>query len=105
MILVGVTAIGVGISTQRQLRLLRFSVKSEEDLKAKWKEYDVSGDNKLDIKELAAFVHGSGIDMSRNEAAATFMALDRNFDDKIAFEEFYMWWMNAGPTSDRGLSV
>jgi hypothetical protein len=105
MILVGGTAIGVGISTQRQLRLLKFSVKSEEDLKAKWQEYDVSGDNKLDMKELAAFVRGAGIDMTRNEIAATFMALDRNFDDKIAFEEFYMWWMNTGPSSDRGISV
>ena len=105
MILVGVTAIGVGIATQRQMRLLKFSIKSEEELKAKWKEFDTSGDNLLDIKELTAFVKGAGVDMSRNEIAATFMALDRNFDDKIAYEEFYMWWTNSGPSSDRALSV
>mmetsp|Transcript_20444 Transcript_20444/g.33871 ORF Transcript_20444/g.33871 Transcript_20444/m.33871 type:complete len:253 (+) Transcript_20444:111-869(+) len=105
MIFVGITAIGVGIATRRQLRLLKFSVTSEEDLKEKWTTHDTNGDNALDIKELTAFVEASGIGMSRNEVAATFMALDRNFDDKIAFEEFYSWWMNSNPGSDKGMSV
>jgi hypothetical protein len=96
MIFVGVTAICVGISTSRQLRLLKFSVKSEEDLKEKWKEADEDGSNTLDIKELTQFSKNAGLEMSRNEIAAAFMALDRNFDEKIAFEEFYMWWQDAG---------
>jgi hypothetical protein len=105
MIVVGLTAIGVGVATQRQMRLLKFSIKSEEDLKEKWKLFDASGDNMLDIKELTAFSKSAGVDMTRNEIAATFMALDRNFDDKIAYEEFYTWWSNSGPSSDRGISV
>jgi len=102
MIFTGITAIGVGIAAQRQMRLLKFSIKSEDDLREKWKLYDVSGDDHLDIKELKAFGEGEGLDMSRNEICATFMALDRNFDGKITFEEFYMWWMNADDSADRG---
>lgn len=106
MIFVGVTAICVGISTSRQLRLLKFSVKSEEDLKEKWKEADEDGSNTLDIKELTQFSKNAGLEMSRNEIAAAFMALDRNFDEKIAYEEFYMWWQDAGPCgADRSMSV
>jgi hypothetical protein len=78
MVFVVVTAIWVGISTNCQLRLLKFSILSKEDLKQKWKEFD---------EECA---------MSRNEIAAAFIALDRNFDEKIAFEEFYMWWQDVG---------
>ena len=106
MMFVGVTAICVGISTSRQLRLLKFSIKSEEDLKNKWKEVDADGSNTLDIKELAQFSKNVGLEMSQNELAAAFMALDRNFDEKITFEEFYMWWQNADACgADRSMSV
>jgi hypothetical protein len=104
MIFVGITAIFVGIAASRQLRLLKFSIKSEEDLKAKWKEFDTNGDEHLDYKELIAFIEAAGVNMSRNEIAATFMALDRNFDDRIAFEEFYFWWGNTD-SGTRGISV
>jgi Ca2+-binding EF-hand superfamily protein len=106
MCFVGVTAMYVGISTARQLRLLKYSVKDELDLKAKWAKFDVSGDQSLDMKELTAFSKDAGLDMTRNELAAAFLALDRNFDDKISYEEFYMWWMSAGAYgAERGLSV
>jgi EF-hand domain pair/COPI associated protein len=105
MILVGITAIIVGMSTQKQLRLLKLSIKSEEDLKQKWNQYDTSGSGSLDVKELTAFVRGEGIEMSSNEVAATFMALDKNFDDRITFEEFQAWWMNTDATNGRAISV
>ena len=47
----------------------------------------------MDVKELTRFIAGSGVDMTRNEIASVFMALDKNFDEKITFEEFYFWWM------------
>jgi hypothetical protein len=92
MMFTGATAIGVGIATARNLRLLKFAVKDEDMLKAKWKEHDADGSGKLDIKELTHFVADAGVDMSRNEIAASFLALDKNFDDCIAYEEFYSWW-------------
>lgn len=105
MIFVGFTAICVGISTARQLKLLKFSVKNEDDLKQKWAEADGDGNGTLDVKELTEFIKNSGLDMSRNEIAAAYLALDRNFDEKIAFEEFYMWWQNEGAYGNRSMSV
>ena len=96
MMFVGITAIAVGISTSRQLRLLKFSVKDLEDLKLKWKEVDEDGNDTLDAKELTNFSKNAGLDMSRNEIAAAFLALDHNFDEKISFEEFYAWWQADG---------
>jgi hypothetical protein len=105
MVLVGITAIIVGMSTQKQLRILKLSIKSEGDLKQKWSQYDTSGSGSLDIKELTSFVRGEGIEMSSNEVAATFMALDKNFDDRITFEEFQTWWMNTDASNERAISV
>jgi hypothetical protein len=95
MMFVGITAIYLSITTSRQLRLLKSSVKSEEDLKKKWKEADADGSDTLDIKELTQFTKNAQLEMSRNEIAAAFLALDHDFDEKISFEEFYMWWQGA----------
>jgi len=47
----------------------------ESHLKEKWNAHDADGNGTLDVKELTAFVKDSGVDMTRNEIAATFMAL------------------------------
>jgi len=117
MIFVGVVAIGVGMAAARQMRLLHFSIRNEDQLKAKWDQYDLDKNGSLDIKELTAFVADSGVPMTRNEIAATFLALgrysymfvgtaqfrfisiiilDKNFDQHISYEEFYAWWIQAG---------
>lgn len=105
MIFVGITALGVGIATARDLKLFKFSVKSEEDLKGKWAKYDEDSNGTLDCKELTKFIKDAGIDMSRNEVAATFLALDRNFDDVISYEEFYSWWIADDAYGTRGISM
>ena len=96
MVVTGVIAIGVGVTASRQLNLLRFSVKTEEELKEKWLQFDTNHDGYFDIKELSKFAEASGLRMTRNEVAASFLALDRNFDDRISYEEFYAWWSSDG---------
>jgi COPI associated protein/EF-hand domain pair len=134
MIFVGITAIGAGMASARDLKLLKFSLADEAKLKEKFAAHDANGDGKLDVKELTAFVRDSGIEMNRNEIAAVFLALgtlllltfsanedylprrltffvaftfaDKNFDEKIAYEEFYAWWDAAGAYGTRNtLSV
>jgi hypothetical protein len=75
MIFVGITAIGAGIASARDLKLLKFSLANEAQLKEKFTAHDTNGDGKLDVKELTAFVRDSGIEMNRNEIAAVFLAL------------------------------
>ena len=77
MIFVGVTAIGVGIAAARNLRLLKFSIADEANLKQKFLAHDTDNSGKLDVKELTAFVRDSGLEMNRNEIAATFLALGK----------------------------
>lgn len=106
MIFVGVTAIGVGIAAARELRLVKFAIKDEAMLKKKWEEYDVDKNGSLDVKELTAFIRDAGVDMTRNEIAAAYLALDKNFDDKITYEEMYYWWTASGSMGgDRSISV
>ncbi|GAX17300.1 hypothetical protein FisN_10Lh163 [Fistulifera solaris] len=101
MIFVGVVAMGVGMATANQMRLVRFAVKDESTLKQKWKEHDANGDGSLDVKELTAFVNDAGVTMTRNEIAAFYLALDKNFDQRIAYEEFYAWWTRESDHSSR----
>lgn len=75
MIFVGITAIGAGIASARDLKLLKFSLADEAKLKEKFAAHDANGDGKLDVKELTVFVRDSGIEMNRNEIAAVFLAL------------------------------
>jgi Ca2+-binding EF-hand superfamily protein len=96
---VGVVAVLAGLAAAKSMRLFHFSIKDESDLKKKWDQYDVDNSDSLDVKELTVFVRESGIDMTRNEVASTYMALDKNFDEKITYEEFYMWWMSHGQGS------
>jgi COPI associated protein len=79
MIFVGITAIGAGIATARDLKLLKFSLADEAKLKEKFAAHDENGDGKLDVKEVTAFVRDSGIEMNRNEIAALFLALGMCF--------------------------
>jgi hypothetical protein len=94
MMFVGVTAIIAGLAAAKNLKLLKFSIKNEEELKQKWEQYDINGDGSLDVKELSVFIRDTGITMTTNQIASTYMTLDKNFDEKLTFEEFYMWWMN-----------
>lgn len=75
MIFVGVTAVGVGIATAQDMRLLKASMADEAKLKEKFAAHDTDGSGKLDVKELTAFVQDAGVHMNRNEIAATFLAL------------------------------
>jgi hypothetical protein len=102
MMFVGVTAIIAGIATAKDLRLFKFSIKDEADLKEKWAMYDANGDGQLDVKELSLFIKESGVDMNQNEIACTYMALDKNFDEKITFEELFFWWKTADEKGNTG---
>lgn len=102
MMFVGVTAMIAGFMAARDLRLFRFSIASESDLESKWKTYDVNGNGSLDVKELTRFIEDSGVDMTRNEVASVYMALDKNFDETITYEEFYYWWMGQDQSSAPG---
>ena len=96
MMFVGVTAVGVGMATARDLKRLKIRIKDEATLKRKWKAHDVNRDGALDVKELTAFLQDANVNMSRNEVAAVFLALDKNFDDRISYQEFLDWWKSAG---------
>jgi len=83
MMFVGFTAVSVGAITAIKMRRLRLSISTEEELKKQWQMADVDGNGTLDIKELSIFASNAGLNMTRNEIAAAFDAMDRNFDEKV----------------------
>eukprot|EP00565_Helicotheca_tamesis_P001378 CAMPEP_0185729832 /NCGR_PEP_ID=MMETSP1171-20130828/7470_1 /TAXON_ID=374046 /ORGANISM="Helicotheca tamensis, Strain CCMP826" /LENGTH=249 /DNA_ID=CAMNT_0028398757 /DNA_START=91 /DNA_END=840 /DNA_ORIENTATION=- len=99
MIFVGVTAVTVGIVTSFKLKELRNRVRTDAELRKQWELADANKNGTLDIKEMSAFVENCGIEMTRNQIAAAFDALDKNFDEKIQYEEFYLWWSEGNTFS------
>jgi len=103
MVFVGVTAIVVGYSSTAKLRNLKRSISTETQLKSLWSKYDRDKNGTLDAKELTEFVKeadptteaATAASSNNNEIAAVFLSLDKNFDDRISYEEFYAWWVNA----------
>merc|ERR1719162_1527218 len=92
MIFVGVVAITIGCRAARRLKLLKNSLKSDDALIEAFHTADKDGNGTLDYRELLSFIHSSGVEMNRAELTAAFLALDKNFDDKITYEELFEWW-------------
>jgi Ca2+-binding EF-hand superfamily protein len=77
MMFVGVTAMGVGIATARDLQQLKKKFANEGTLKEKWDAFDKNKNGSLDLKELTELIHSFDMDLSRNEIAATYLALGK----------------------------
>ena len=86
MIFVGVTAMAVGVAAARDLRLLKHSLQTEQQLKDEWKKHDADGNGSLDVKELTSFIKSANVDMTRNEVAATFLALGECLKSVVWYE-------------------
>lgn len=96
MMFVGAIACAAGVKVAHDLRKLRVTIKDEKDLKAKWKKYDKDGKGYLSLQDLTAFIKNSGITMTQNEVVAAYMAVNRNLDDKLSYQELLEWWGRAG---------
>jgi COPI associated protein len=84
MIFVGVTAMGVGIATAAQLKEMKNKLATEGKLREKWDQFDTNKDGFLDVKEVTALVRSFDMNLSRNEIAATFLALGTDkFDSRF----------------------
>ena len=105
MMFIGVIAVMSGLAAAKDKRLFKFSIVDEQDLRNKWNRYDSDGNGSLDVRELSSFIKDAEIDMTCNEIASAFMALDKNFDDKITYEEFYAWWRGDEQEGGDGFSM
>ena len=92
MMAVGAMACAAGVKTAHDLRRLRLTIRNERDLKEKFKKYDKHNHGYWGIKELSEFIADSGLVMSQNEVVSAYMALNKNFDDKLRYEELVDWW-------------
>lgn len=107
MMFVGATAIAAGIKSAQDLKQLRAAIRNESDLKARWNRYDKDGSGHLSIEELSDFLKDAGITMTNHEVVSAYMALNKNFDDKLSYDELLEWWANpmTGATGLPQLSV
>lgn len=75
-----------------QLNTLKGSLHNEQEVAAKFKEFDKDGSGFLDSVELAALCRSLGTQLTLNELESALFILDKNEDGKISFTEFFEWW-------------
>ena len=102
MMFVGVSAFASSIQTARQLRKLRYAIRNEKDLKARWKKHAKDGSDHLGIEELTEFIKDAGFTMSPDQVASAYMAMNKSFNDKLSYEEMVEWWSRPA-SGDYGL--
>ena len=92
MVLVGTTAGISGIQTAHALRRFRMTIKDERDAKAKFRSYDVGNKGYLTLPELQKWLHDAGFTMSTNQGVSAYLAINKNFDDKLLQDEMVEFW-------------
>jgi hypothetical protein len=96
MIMVGVVALVSSIGAGQRLADLRVDIDSQRDLKTCFQKYDTNRDGALTEKEFAILLGSLGVDVTYQELVACFIAIDKNDDDRISYEEFNSWWTEWG---------
>lgn len=92
MVLVGTAAGVAGIKTAHDLRRFRMTLKDERDIKAKFRTYDTGKKGYLTLLELREWIQDAGFTMSSNQNVSAYLALNKNFDDKLSQDEMVEWW-------------
>jgi Ca2+-binding EF-hand superfamily protein len=65
---------------------------NEEDVRARFADFDTDKNGKIDEAEFANLVAALGIQLNSDEIATAFLAIDVNGNGKIEFGEFAVWW-------------
>lgn len=71
---------------------LKDSSFDEQQIAAKFKQFDKNNDGTLDTTELAMLTQSLGSKLSLNELESALFLLDTNSDGKIQYSEFLDWW-------------
>eukprot|EP01038_Epipyxis_sp_PR26KG_P014670 gene14670-19708_t len=74
----------------------------QAELYTLFQQVDENGENNLSRSQFATFMHSLGIYFSRKKWQQIFREIDRNFDDHISFEEFFLFLF---PSHDMGLAL
>lgn len=65
-----------------------FNDMDDAEIKTKFLEMDTSGDGTLDFDEFYAFLKAMGVDFDVREAEIVYIGLDKDMNDRIAYDEF-----------------
>lgn len=76
----------------KQLNFAKGTMQNEQEVIAKFCEFDKDHSGSLDTKELAALCKALGAKMTMNEIESALFILDKDANGKIEMEEFLAFW-------------
>jgi hypothetical protein len=90
--IIGVFIFGASRDALSRLEHLKLSIHDDQEIAAKFKEFDQDNDGFLGTVELAALCKALGTNLTIHELESAILVLDANGDGKISFSEFHDWW-------------
>lgn len=91
VMVVGMIACAASVQTAHALRRFRMTIESERDLKRKFDKY-AHHKAHLTLAELQLWMKDAGFVLSSNESVSAYLALNKNFNDQLSYEEMVEWW-------------
>jgi len=76
----------------KQLNFAKGTMQNEQEVIAKFREFDQDRSGALDSKELALLCKALGAKMTMNELESALFILDKDANGKIELEEFLAFW-------------
>lgn len=95
MILLGIASVILGQLASKKLKSLVKKIGNRNNLLEKFKMHDKDHDGYLNVREFRYFVKDMNVKLSDDELNNAFMAIDRDVDRKITFQDLSNWYANA----------
>lgn len=95
MIILGIASVIFGRLASNKLKTLVKNIGNRNNLLDKFKMHDKDHDGYLNVREFRNFVRDMGVKLNDDELTNAFMAIDRDCDRKITFQDLSNWYANA----------
>jgi hypothetical protein len=95
MIVLGIASVILGQVASKKLKTLVKKIGNRNNLLDKFKMHDKDHDGCLNVREFRNFVRDMNVKLNDDELTNAFMAIDRDVDRKITFQDLSNWYANA----------
>ena len=98
---VGITYIVSGRRTATRLSKLRKTLYSESQLRDRFRAADVQNRGTIDSDQFRSLLQQIGVVLTITEAESAFFQIEKRGAERISFEQFKHWWLNAELDADQ----
>jgi len=95
MMVLGIASILIGRAASKKLKTLVRKIGNKNNLRDKFSMHDKDRDGRLSVYEFRNFVRDMDVRLNDNELTNAFIAIDRNNDRYITFNDLAAWYAKA----------